>query len=1475
MASCTTYLAFHFLCLFVFESMIVLTDLPRLFPGPTYEVNYTIAEETAAPFVLGNLIMDFGLTEWMLKQTVITSPDKHRNLTTSPLSIDVIANAGQIRSATLIEPATPKLRLFPSNQWGSKYFSVHYKSVLIQELILTESLDREVACDLSDQSSSSSASTTSDGCSCSSEVCTLSDPNKKLMCGMTLTIALNLLQPGMTVYVVHISIRDINDHTPRFRFSSPFEVSFKESDLPGSKRELPSAVDSDFCDNGKVKYTLISAGFQGPVNSIPFHIQEIPRSHNRTQIELVLQRTLDRELMGSYDLFLLASDQSETEPRRTGTLNLRVVVEDVNDCRPMFDLGEMNERRGTCVPITESYRPTMHIRVPENKGPVPWLLKRLTAYDADIEENGEVHFQFSTRTHPMTRGYFHLNSTTGELLVVELLDREKTPMQDGLHKLIVLAMDSGTPVRSSQLLIIVYLLDVNDNAPRIRLIGENPQLTRNMSQLNQMNESSQKFWKMQATAPYLRPDELPWPVELSLLGIRAPGQVVATLVASDPDRGSNGTVDCHVGNQWPDAGKESSGQWEGKGWFTISPLLMYNDMSIRSSEIDGKLFQQPTELKNTRKYWNQTQEKAYTLDALRPIDPLVVPQIFVQIVCQDRGPNRLTSERTLHLGVEVTVQRAGLHWQYVLLLYEAIKLNEPECVSVNRLANYTMTQRRIHFNNQSAADLVRGAPALCLSLESMDVVSRDRWNHGRELPVFQVKASFDSRMSRYSTTLKYKLLSEKNTPAVAKMFAVNAESGQISLRFTGQPNREVTNEHYVLRLRALLTVQTPQGSVTESVELIVHVHLVPTANMVQQYVRLKDGSFHLENRSIIYLSIAEKAPIGSTVLPESVFYCAASFQSGCFMELRNFENDNWKQPLRYPTFQTYRLSESDWIGRTGLKGAPYTIISKTPLDRAVQVEYRLRLFVSPSSDFIEPVHARTLIIHIKDISDNQPVLMNPFYPVTHWPPATLLCNVPSPMESPKELGSYIYVADVSLSYQQRKDFEIIRIHVVDHDTVQLSSFTYSLNHVFRCDGVKAVRLKSFKAVELDKTYGILRVASEMTRSSLASYVLQITITDSSGKLTALQTVALIQLHVVDEPPFQRPINDLPDTASKSPIAPIQALRLREATYFSGQGANKTNIWTAGTPSPVSPVMKSQNVFQSEGLTGNPWIQRLALISLLVVLSFVCPTIFFWITFAQRGRIRRWLFGLSAHGTIRDNQTIAPHENIGAPKMKAGTWSGEQFRMIEVQSNPLAMGWNASVGRESCLNVHMEATDLLQCIKDSGNQHRTTIYGDLSGQTSLGYRITEKRNMGDISPSPIVENTWQPPAGSGDQQSSCSMISSSNRSMLSFPRSYLFDTIRQRPSDSCVDLKMFHRVSPVSTGLVYHLLAPDISPRSTCLSRPNSNQLPHLFYQRELSPDVEDHFRATRGCHLACSPTIMDLTGEKSKANDGFFNLTQH
>lgn len=190
-------------------------------------------------------------------------------------------------------------------------------------------------------------------------------------------------------------------------------------------------------------------------------------------------------------------------------------------------------------------------------------------------------------------------------------------MQDGLHRLKVLAIDSGSPVRSSQLLIIVYLLDINDNAPQIRLVGESVQLTRNASAAEQMSERSRRFWKTEIIKPTFQPNDLQWPVDLSILGIEAPGQVVATLVVSDPDRGLNGTVDCRIGNQWPNTEEDSSDQHGVKDWFKLNPLLMYSDEGTRSSELEGGFLFQSLGQKSAIKYWNQTQEKAFTLDALR------------------------------------------------------------------------------------------------------------------------------------------------------------------------------------------------------------------------------------------------------------------------------------------------------------------------------------------------------------------------------------------------------------------------------------------------------------------------------------------------------------------------------------------------------------------------------------------------------------------------------------------------------------------------------------------------------------------------------------------------------------------------------------------------------------------------------------------------------------------------------------------
>ncbi|VDP66094.1 unnamed protein product [Echinostoma caproni] len=837
--------------------MTILAEQPRLYPGPTYELNYTISEGSSIPQMLGNLVLDLGLTDWMLKQTMAGLPEKHRDNSNLPLSIDVIANAGQVHSATLNEPSTPKLRLFPSNQWG-------------------------------------------------------------------------------------------------------------KNDLPGAKRELPAALDPDLCENGFVQYKLMPAFIDDSSESIPFQLSITPRPRNRTQIELVLQRPLDREVRDSYDLFVVAMDQSRTEPRRTGTLNIRVMVEDVNDCRPIFDLGDLIDRGGACVPGTEAYRPTMHIRVPENKGPVPWLLKHLRAYDADSGANGKVHFELGSRTHQLTRKYFRLNSTSGELWVVELLDREKTPLLDGVHRLVVLALDSGTPVRSSQLLILVYLLDENDNAPRIRIMGEDVQTTQNSIQTEQLNELSQQFWVNQEKVSSLWPDDPQWPVDLRLVGVHSPGQVVATLVASDLDRGANGTVDCRVGHQWPRSEKRSSDEWIGGGWFKLNPLLMYNDAgSVSSTRQSAESINHSLEPRSTGKYWNQTQEKSYTLEALK------------------------------------------------------------------------------------------------------------------------ITASYETQMPHQASELIYRLPMDRNKKDVIKLFTVNAESGQVILLRDDTTNYH-SNGKYTLKLQVRLISQEAEGNLTDSIDLFVHIQFTPRADLVLYFTPIEDGRFHLDNSSVIHLDVPENAPIGSFLNPISIVYCSTVGPQACQMELRNAGLSTLQSSVLSKEFCIQELPNSEWFSQTGQKGVPYAIITKSELDREAQAEYRLRLFVYKSPDSIDAVHARTLIIQVTDVNDNGPVLMDPFYPVTRWPPSMLLCTVPYPKMSHEQADNPIFVTNISMSFQEQQGYPIFHIQALDRDAGEHGSLTYSLDYVFRCVDGKAMQLKVFEGVKLESTSGLLHVASQMSISSVAT-----------------------------------------------------------------------------------------------------------------------------------------------------------------------------------------------------------------------------------------------------------------------------------------------------------------------------------------------------------------------------------------------------
>ena len=86
----------------------------------------------------------------------------------------------------------------------------------------------------------------------------------------------------------------------------------------------------------------------------------------------------------------------------------------------------------------------------------PSLVATVQAFDPDEGPSGMV-------TYHLTDNFdrFHVNSTTGELTVITVFDREQTQ----LVSVMVTARDDGTPQLSSQIEVLIEILDINDNSP--------------------------------------------------------------------------------------------------------------------------------------------------------------------------------------------------------------------------------------------------------------------------------------------------------------------------------------------------------------------------------------------------------------------------------------------------------------------------------------------------------------------------------------------------------------------------------------------------------------------------------------------------------------------------------------------------------------------------------------------------------------------------------------------------------------------------------------------------------------------------------------------------------------------------------------------------------------------------------------------------------------------------------------------------
>ena len=223
--------------------------------------------------------------------------------------------------------------------------------------------------------------------------------------------------------MVSIVLQDQNDNAPQFEFDSRI-VSIPETTEIGSIVFTAVATDSDVLSNAEIVYSIVGGNNDG--------IFGINQDGNITTMRPLLSQ------IGSFNLTIQAAN-----PLAVGGLlsltQLQVEVVPVNDFAPQFSMDQYS------VDVLENITMGM-------------IIANVNAMDRDVGTAGEISYSISAGNE---QNRFSIDSVSGELRVVNGLDHETIPM----YNLTVTASDNGTSPLSSDVLVSIHVIDINDNRP--------------------------------------------------------------------------------------------------------------------------------------------------------------------------------------------------------------------------------------------------------------------------------------------------------------------------------------------------------------------------------------------------------------------------------------------------------------------------------------------------------------------------------------------------------------------------------------------------------------------------------------------------------------------------------------------------------------------------------------------------------------------------------------------------------------------------------------------------------------------------------------------------------------------------------------------------------------------------------------------------------------------------------------------------
>ncbi|XP_046802630.1 cadherin-related tumor suppressor isoform X1 [Lucilia cuprina] len=224
--------------------------------------------------------------------------------------------------------------------------------------------------------------------------------------------------------LVHISVQDLNDNKPVFALERDDEVLLPENSAVGQEVYIARARDRDSGNNSRITYTLT------------FNPDMLFRIGASTGV-IYLQKPIKAEPNSNIQIELTATDHGK--PALSSKHIITVVVTDVNDHTPVFDYTSYETSLLESTPVNDRFF-------------------SVAAHDKDLDLNGRLSYEILEGNVAQKFGIF----PDGFLFVRSSLDREERDY----YALTVKCHDQGEPQRSSEVPVIIHIIDENDNAPQ-------------------------------------------------------------------------------------------------------------------------------------------------------------------------------------------------------------------------------------------------------------------------------------------------------------------------------------------------------------------------------------------------------------------------------------------------------------------------------------------------------------------------------------------------------------------------------------------------------------------------------------------------------------------------------------------------------------------------------------------------------------------------------------------------------------------------------------------------------------------------------------------------------------------------------------------------------------------------------------------------------------------------------------------------